>query len=136
MKKLILIFLTFLSALTMGIGQEIVGMNKAEVIQYMKENKSNFIVDGSAKNTTFKFLKFVDRFGEETLLAFLSEDNLCTSTRLISDYSNMNTRVKELNKKYAKIGENKWEYEMKGIKYIIELKKDEWYFTIQTKKKE
>jgi hypothetical protein len=53
----------------------------------------------------------------------------------MSDFSNETQRVKELNAKYKKAGTNKWEYSDKGIAYTVELIKEDWYFTIVTKKK-
>jgi hypothetical protein len=53
----------------------------------------------------------------------------------MSDYSNMKLRTAELDKMYKKAGDTKWIYVEKGTVYVIELIKDEWYFTILMKKK-
>lgn len=115
--------------------QNYIGMQKAEIIKLMQKNNPGFDLDESVVNSTYNYLKFVDKFNEETWLFFLDENNICSLTKLMSDYSNLKIRTGELNKKYKNAGENKWIYLEKGVVYIIELKKEEWFFTILMKKK-
>jgi hypothetical protein len=112
-----------------------IGMVKDDIINYMQKNNPGFDLDANAKNDTYKYLKFVDKYNEETYLFFLDENDLCTRAKLMSDFSNLKLRTDELNKKFKKAGENKWLYLEKGTTYFIELKKEEWFFTIVTKKK-
>jgi hypothetical protein len=112
-----------------------IGMTKDEVVSTMQKTNPGFDLDEGAVNTTYKYLKFVDRYNEETWLIFLSDDDKCTHTKLISDYSNLKIRTDELNRKYKKAGELKWVFIEKGIVYTVEMKKDEWFFSVVTKKK-
>ncbi len=112
-----------------------IGMTKQEIIKSMQKNNPGFDLDEGAVNTAYKYVKFVDKYNEETLLCFLDENNICTHTKLMSDYSNLKWRTDELNKSCKSAGENKWVFVDKGNIYLVELKKEEWFFTIITKKK-
>jgi hypothetical protein len=112
-----------------------INMNKTEIIASMGKLNPGFDLDEGAKNTTYKYLKFVDKYNEETWLFFLSDKDVCTRTKLMSDYSNEKSRTAELNKLYKKASNNIWTYSDKGKTYLVELKKEEWFFTIITKLK-
>jgi hypothetical protein len=112
-----------------------IGMSKQDIIKVMGKSNPGFDLDEGAVNKTYKYIKFVDKYNEETWLFFLTDDDKCSRTKLISDFSNQKIRVEELNKKYKKAGENKWEFTENGISYIVELNKEEWFFTIVTKEK-
>jgi hypothetical protein len=112
-----------------------IGMSKDDVMSEMKKSNSSFDLDEGAKNSLHKYLKYVDKYNEETWLFFLSENDVCTKSKLISDYSNLKDRTDKLNKMYKKAGENKWIYVKKDVAYVVELKKEEWFFTIITKQK-
>jgi hypothetical protein len=112
-----------------------IGMSKQDIIKVMGKSNPGFDLDEGAVNKTYKYIKFVDKYNEETWLFFLTDDDKCSRTKLISDFSNQKIRTEELNKKYKKEGENKWEFTEKGISYIVELSKEEWFFTIVTKEK-
>jgi hypothetical protein len=101
----------------------------------MGKTNPGFDLDEGAVNKTIKYLKYIDKYNEETWLFFLSNDDVCTRSKLMSDYSNLKIRTDELNKKYKKAGEFKWIYIDKGTTYFVELKKEEWFFTIVTKTK-
>jgi hypothetical protein len=111
-------------------------MSKDEIVKVMNENNPGFDLDEGVVNTAYKYLKYVDNNNEETWLFFLSVENICTHMKLMSDYSNLEIRKNELDKVYKPAGENKWIFVNKGIAYVVELKKEEWFFTITTKKKD
>jgi len=110
-------------------------MNKNEIKKLMNEKYRSFDLDEGAKNASYKYLKFVDKYNEETWLFFLSPDDVCTHTKLMSDFSNLDNRLKDLNKNYKKTGNNKWLFVEKGITYTVDLVKEEWFFSIVIKKK-
>jgi hypothetical protein len=113
-----------------------IGLSKDEILKVMNESNPGFDLDDGVVNSTYKYLKYVDKNNEETWLFFLSEDDICTHTKLMSDYSNLEIRKEELDKEYKAAGENKWIFINKGVVFIVELKKDEWFFTITIKKKD
>lgn len=112
-----------------------IGMHKDEIKETMQKLNPGFEVDEGAKNDTYKYLKFVDKYNEETWLFFLTAADACFKSKLMSDYSNLKSRTEELDKAYVNAGENKWVYLEKGVTYFVELKKEEWFFTIVTYKK-
>ncbi len=112
-----------------------IGKNKQEIIKLMQKNNPSFDLDEGAVNKTFNYLKFVDKFNEETYLFFLDENGICTHSKLLSDYSNLKIRTEELNKFYKKAGENKWIFVENNKIFMVELKKEEWFFTILIKRK-
>lgn len=136
MKKLLINIVFLLVSIITVQSQNYIGLHKFDIQKQMEENMSNFTLDNSTKNKTYKYLKYVDRINEETLLYFLSSNDYCTSSRLISDYSNLNSRTKQLDKEYEKIDKTTWTYKVGSKEYIVKLKKEEWFFLIVTKKKE
>ena len=134
MTKWIFILFTALLVEASVLGQKLVGHKKTDVITWMKEVKPDFVLDNTVVNSKFKYLKFIDKINQETLLCFLSDDNICTMTRLMSDYSNLDKTIKRLNIEYKKTGSGKWKYTDENVEYTIELKKDKWYFMLETHK--
>jgi hypothetical protein len=130
-----LVFLTGLALVAQSFSSNYIGMSKPDIIKAMQKNSPGFDLDDGAVNKTYNYLKFVDKYNEETWLFFLSAENVCTHTKLMSDYSNLKLRTDELNSRFKKAGEHKWVGVEKGIIYEVELKKEEWFFTIIMKQK-
>ncbi|HJZ40257.1 MAG TPA: hypothetical protein VJ203_07820 [Bacteroidales bacterium] len=116
-------------------GQTYIGMNKDEIAVQMKSEYPEFKPDKGAVNHTFKYLKYVDKITEQTILFFLAENDVCTYVRRISDYSNLNDMIGTLNNSYKKVDKNNWTYTQKGQAYTVNLTEDEWYFTVSYRKK-
>ena len=117
-------------------GQNFIGLHKNEITTLMKETQKEFILNTGVVNKKYNYLKYEDKINEQTILYFLNKDDYCTYVRLISDYANYNSAIDTLNTKYTRKNENTWIYKDKGKKYIVYLEKEEWFFTINTKKKE
>ncbi|HEY4787685.1 MAG TPA: hypothetical protein VIH57_16625, partial [Bacteroidales bacterium] len=83
-----------------------------------------------------KYLKYINKITDQTMLLFLSEKDICTSTKLMSDYSNLLQVKKDLDKNYKSAGKNTWKYTKDGVKYVVKLKREEWFFTVFTAKEE
>lgn len=128
MKGRFKIFLLLLFIFTNVNSQHLIGLSQEEVISVMKE--SNFVIDNSSRNTTFNYLKYVDRFEDKTFLVFLSKDNKCTATKLMCDYSSYKKAISDFNKKYKKISSTEWNYKLDGITYKVILKKEEWFYSV------
>lgn len=114
--------------------QHLVGKTKDQVVQEIKVSMPDYVIDNSSVNHTYKYLKYVNKVTEQTLLVFLSEADVCTSTKLMSDYSNLLQVKKDLNAQCKPAGKDIWKYTAGGVKYIVKLKREEWYFTVFTSK--
>jgi hypothetical protein len=114
--------------------QNFIGMNPDQIATVLKQTYPDFKIDKNAVNHTYKYLKYVDKISEQTILFFLAENNICTYVRWMSDYSNINDMVDMLNKKYKKTGTNTWAYSDKGQNYSVKLEEEEWYFTVTFRK--
>ena len=108
--------------------QHLIGLSQNEVTKKMQE--TSFVIDNTSRNTTFNYLKYVDRIEERTLLIFISKDGICTSTKLISDYSSFKRTLSDFNKKYKRISSKEWNYKVDGITYRVTLKKEEWFYSV------
>ena len=115
--------------------QPLVGMKKADIISYMKLNLPGFAQDNSIVNKQYNYLKYYDRTNEETILCFLSEDDKCYVLRRMSDYSNLENTIKKLDNEYKRTGTDTWSFIIDKDEFVVELKRDKWYFTIETKRK-
>jgi hypothetical protein len=131
MKAFILIFL---SGICLNIhGQNLIGYHVKDIRLYMKEKEKNMAFRGFTYNSTFKYLKFENEDESQTLLFFLTADSICKSVRLVCDKSLKAAKIKELDSKYKKEGENNWSDVKNDKKYFIELKEEDWSFNVTFK---
>jgi len=114
--------------------QNYIGMNPAEIAVAIKTSYPEYKQDKNAVNHTYTYLKYVNTITEQTILFFMSEKNICTYVRWMSDYSNLSDVTGMLNKKYKKNGANTWIYSDKGGSYIVKMEEEEWYFTVTFRK--
>ena len=114
--------------------QHFIGLNAAEIATVIKSSYPRFKLDKNAVNHTYNYLKYVDKITEQTILFFMSDNNICTYVRWMSDYSNLNDMISMLNKNYKKSGVNSWAYIEKGESYTVKLEEEDWYFTITFRK--
>jgi hypothetical protein len=114
-------------------GQNLIGCNEKEIRQYMADKEKNMSYQNFINNSTFKYLKYIDKGETETTLFFMNEQLVCKSIRVICDKSLQSEKIKEYNSIYKKSGENQWTETKNGKKYLIELKEDEWSFNVTIK---
>jgi hypothetical protein len=127
----ILILSMVISLLSLSVNaQNFIGLNKTEIAELIKVQHPQFKLDKNAVNPTYKYLKYVDKISEQTILFFLSDTDICTYVRWMSDYSNLNDMINMLNSTYKKNGVNAWTFTDKGVRYTVKLEEEEWYFTI------
>jgi hypothetical protein len=115
-------------------GQNFIGLHKDEIEGLLKQVNPQFKNDPDAVNHTYNYLKYVDKISEQTILFFMSDKGVCTYVRWMCDYSNLGDMISMLNKQYYKTGKNTWTYTARGHKYAVNLKEQEWYFTISIQK--
>jgi len=115
--------------------QNYIGMQKDEIIKVMQKERPGFKFEKNAVNRSYNMIKFVDKTSEQTMLFFLSEKNICTYVRWMSDYSNLTEIIGELDGIYKKKDEKTWYYTDKNQDYVVKLEEGEWFFTISIRKK-
>jgi hypothetical protein len=135
MKKVFVLVLALIFSFEVY-SQNLIGLSIEQVREIIKKEYPSFDIDNSTVNNSYKYEKYTDRFSEQTLLVFLSDDNKCTATKLMSDYSNLEEVKAKLNKAYKPFGKDKWIYSVKGVTYLVTLKRTDWFFTVFTSKKE
>ena len=115
--------------------QNYIGMQKDEIIKVMQKERPGFKLEKNAVNRSYNMIKFVDKISEQTMLFFLSEKNICTYVRWMSDYSNLTEIISELDRIYKKKDEKTWYYSDKNQDYVVRLEEGECFFTISIRKK-
>ncbi len=88
-------------------GQNFIGLTKDQIPVLLKSVNPQFKLDRNAVNHTYNYLKYVDKISEQTMLFFMSEKNICTYVRWMSDYANLNDITSLLNRNYRKNGSGK-----------------------------
>jgi hypothetical protein len=115
-------------------GQNLIGLDDKEIKKYMKENLKGFNLQND-NNSSFKYLKYADNQDTQTILFFLSDKSVCSEVRIICDLSMKNEKLKELDSIYTKAGNNIWTEKKNNGTYLIELKDEKWFFSINIKLK-
>ena len=133
MKNRILILIT-LSCLTFfpGMGQELIGQSADSVRSLVKLNFPGFTENTTSINNVYKYLKFEDQEGLQTLLVFLSDTDTCKFYKRICDYELLKFMITSLDNKYEK-ADSLWSYNIGERYFRKELKKKDWFFTITTR---
>lgn len=129
MNRIVLISFLLLIAGS-GKSQNLIGYHSADIKNIMRETQTEFRLNDDTKNEYYNYLKFENRFGTKTFLFFLSENDTCTYTKLMCDYSDLKETLKMLNKKYQLVNKNSWIEEKDSNKFNISLKREKWYFTL------
>ena len=116
--------------------QNMIGMDKEEIMEEMNTRFKTFKLNTSTVNHAYKYLKYEDSINEITILFFLSDNDKCTLIRKMYDYSNINEVLMDLNDNYKSSGKNQWTYADRGQQFQLDLSEGEWFFTITVKPKE
>ena len=128
--KNISLLVIFLFACIFLSGQNLIGYNYKEIQDYMKANHQDMNSE-KVINSKFNYLKYTDSGNSQTLMFFLNQDSICTSIRLICDYSVRAEKVKEFNSIYIRNSENKWIDKRDGKDYIVEIGDEKWSCVIK-----
>ncbi len=116
--------------------QHFIGEKKEEVRKLMKTQVKGLHEDKSARNLAVNMIKYTDRFQNQTMIFVFDDEDKCKFSKHMCDYS-METKMKgKLDLQYKKLDDDTWTYEHEGSTYKITLKKDEWYFVLDTRKAE
>ena len=115
--------------------QNLIGYKENEIRKYMKKNYSDMNYN-PVINNKFNYLKYSDNLENQTVLFFMTPDSVCRNVRIICDMSIKSQKLKELNSKYLKSGENIWIDKQEGKEYVIDMTEGKWscVISIETKK--
>ncbi len=133
MKKIIVLLLIVISSLHV-LGQNFVGAHKLEIKKVMKEKFTDYYFSKEVMGKS-SFIKFQDYDELRTFLFVLDDNGYCKYHILMCDYSLLKTSIDSLNKTYEYKEDLTWYNYVSGKNnYVINIKKEEWYFSIITKK--
>jgi Fe2+ transport system protein B len=110
-------------------------MHKDEIKELVHLKHKNLKLNSSNTNNRYNYLKYEDQVNEITVLFFLSDKDKCKRIRLMSDYSNINEMISEMNAQYTKVKKNNWKYSQDKNNYLVNLDEGDWFFTITIKNK-
>ena len=123
-------FLAFFLMTVYGLhGQNLIGYKAAEIKKYMSENRSD-MKNEKVNNKSFSYIKYSDKYDAQTILFFLNAYSVCRSIQMVCNKNIRSEKIKELDSKYSKTGENIWTDKQKGKNYKVKLVDDEWSFSV------
>jgi len=114
--------------------QPLIGLGKEEVRVLMQKNRE-FRIDKTVTKQQFNYLKYVNNIQTKTFIIFFSDDDICTKTKLVCDYSEYEDMRDELNETRNRVGAASWEYSYDGSTYTIAMEEQEWYFVLRETEK-
>jgi hypothetical protein len=116
-------------------GEGLVGLTREEVMARMDGNVK-FRKDKSIVKQQFNYLKYVNDRSTRTFIIYFSPGDICRKTRLVVDYSEIDSVMQDLDNNFSKSGSGLWEYDSNGKKLQVRLEKQEWYFVLEETLKE
>jgi hypothetical protein len=115
--------------------QRMVGLSKEEVAEIVKKEHREFHRDDSVIKQQFNYLKYVNGMRTRTWIIYFDDEDICKTSKLVCDYGEYDEVLEDLGSNYSKIGESMWEYAVDGDTILVELIKQEWYFTARETRK-
>jgi len=113
-----------------------IGYNSKEIKEKMRYMDSDFYFNKEFQTAKAKVLKYTDIIETKTLLYIIDKKDYCKYFMIMYDYAYYNNIINDLNNNYTSTGKDAWLEENNGGKYTKYIKKEEWYFTVVTKKVE
>lgn len=108
-----------------------VGLSKEEVAQRMKKEHKEFRRDASVIKQTFNYLKYVNGIRTKTWIIYFTDEDMCKTSKLVCDYGEMDEVLEEVRAKFGDPVDDTWEMKMGKETLVVELIRQEWYFTIR-----
>ncbi len=118
-----------------AVSQNYIGLHKDEIREKVASELSGFAFAKEVYNFDRSFIKFENRFEEQTLIFMLNSQGYCTSVSRMYNTWLYNSLQKELNEKYGESKNLIWEYDNEGRKYTVELNRKQWFVVVVTKPK-
>ncbi len=116
--------------------QPFIDQSKEEVKTRMKEEHKDFHPDRSVVKQAYNYLKYVNNNQTITWIIYFDEQDVCTASKKVCDYSEYDFIMDELDEKYDKAGKFQWKHLYRGHTFLIRLEEKDWYFTIRESKTE
>lgn len=135
LKQIILLLCLFLTG-SPGRAQHFIGKPKEEVRRLMSDRDQELFEDQTSRNPAINMIKYTDRLGNRTMIFVFGDDDLCRYSKLMCDYSLMDEMKERLDGNYTRANDSLWTYSHEGRDYNISLKKEKWYFVLDTRRKE
>ncbi|MGM0530541.1 MAG: hypothetical protein ACQER7_04255 [Bacteroidota bacterium] len=135
MKKMFLtcVFILFVS-LSFVFAQDFIGKTREEIKTLMQQSEKALSFTKEVNTDKYHYLKFENEENTKTMLFILSDKGVCDYTKLMCDYSLLKSVIDSLNDNYQYQKDQTWiDYESDQEKdYLIELEKQDWFFTLKT----
>ena len=129
--SLVLLSCVFVS---MAQDQHYIGKTSGQIRTMIQESGSDLFFSKEVKTGNHHFLKFENVDQTKTLLLLLDKQGRVSYTKLMCDYSLLKQMEDSLNSHYQYQKNLTWrDYPADhDYEYVIELNKEEWFFTIRT----
>jgi len=114
--------------------QPFIDQSKEEVRAIMKEQHKDFHPDRSVVKQAYNYLKYVNNSQTITWIIYFNEQDVCTSSKKVCDYSEYDFIMDELDEKYEKADKFQWKHQYSGDEFLIQLEEQDWYFTVRESK--
>ena len=102
----------------------------------MTESYEALMEDESAVNTAYNMIKYADRWDKQTMIFVFDEADKCRYCKHMCDYSMLREMTEKMRTEHSEINDTAWHYQAGEEKYIIRMKKEAWYFVLDTRKEE
>ncbi len=128
--RIFILLLTLFCGVNLA-AQPVIGLTKDEVQSLIKHSFKEFKLDKSITQQAFNYLKYVNDSETKTWIIFFSDDDICTHTKTVCDYSEYDFVLDNLKKSCKKVSDGSWEYREDSKIYLITMEESDWYFTLR-----
>ena len=132
MSRSILILLALFTFSAAG-AQDLIGLNEPRIKVLMADERPALIINDKVKNDIYRYLKYTSGEEGETWLIFLDEKGICNGVRITYEKSSIEEKRGELNRLHKSEGTDSWVYRSRGKLIDIDLKDENWFFTVTYK---
>lgn len=129
-----IVFLLTFSLPSMVMGQDVIGMHSDSIHTIMSENYPEFSLNTTNVNNSYKYLKYEDYLGTQTILMFLSDSNTCRYVKKMCSYNFLDKVVNQLDRDYLRVNDTLWMFNVGDMQMTKHLEKQDWFFTVVTKR--
>ena len=111
-----------------------IGLKSTELKEIMENQECDFFFDKELDLKKAKIIKYIDELETKTLIYVFDKQDFCKYYMVMYDYLHYNSVIKDLDSTCNKIAEDEWIETFAGTEFNKLLIKDDWYFTVITRK--